>query len=168
MRTQPTTRAGRGDKLSLTLLEDEPPTPKITRARPHVRSTRAHPYNPINPIAVRKAAVYRVPPSTLPRQTVLPCQGDETRGSVRVWLAVPDLFRVPQVVELHTDDDTWKRAELAAGGVVQKMGRCMLGDQGTLHVMVAASDPMDEAIKGSCATALKGELSDLDQNAEES
>ena len=155
--TSPTTRDGGGEKLSSTLLEEDPPTPKITRARPHVRHTRAHPYNPI---VVHKAAVYRVPPSTLPRQTVLPCQGDEKRGSLRVWLATPNLFRIPKVVELHTDDDTWKCAELAAGGVVQRMGRCMLGDQGTLHVMVAVSDPMDEAIKGSCATALNGELHD--------
>ena len=156
--TSPTTRAGGGEKLSSTLLEEDPPTPKITRARPHVRHTRAHPYNPI---VVHKAAVYRVPPSTLPRQTVLPCQGDEKRGSLRVWLATPNLFRIPKVVELHTDDDTWKCAELAAGGVVQRMGRCMLGDQGTLHVMVAVSDPMDEAIKGSCATAIKGEFASI-------
>ena len=89
------------------------------------------------------------------------------KGSPRVWLAEPDRFRVPTVVELQQDDDRWKGAALVAGGVVQKMGGSMLGDQGTLHVMVAASDPMAEAIKGSCAAALKGVLRCSDQNAEE-
>ena len=108
-----------------------------------------------------------MPPSTLPRQTILPSQGNEVRGSPRVWLAEPDKFRVPTVVELSQDDDRYKGAALAAGGVAQKMGGSMLGDQGTLHVMVAASDPMAAAIKGSCAAALKGALRDSDQNAEE-
>ena len=141
------------DRLSL-LVEDDAPTPKITRGRPHVRNTRAHPY-PYHVPTVRRA-VYGVPASTLPSQTILPGQGNGMRGSPRVWLAEPDLFRVPTVVELHQDDDRWNDAALAADGVVQKMGGSMLGDQGTLHIMVAASDPMADAIKSSCAAALKG------------
>ena len=150
------------DALSCTLPGDDSHTPKITRARPHVRNTRAHPYNP----TPRKAAVCHVPPSTLPRQTVIPCHTGsetrcyalgETRCKIRVWSAAPDLYRVPKVEELHYDTYAWKCAAEAAGGVTQKMGMCTLGEQGTLHVMVATSDPMAKAIRDSCAASLKGE-----------
>ena len=67
------------------------------------------------------------------------------------------LYRVPKVEELHHDTYAWKCAAEAAGGVTQKMGMCTLGEQGTLHVMVATSDPMAKAIRDSCAASLKGE-----------
>ena len=142
--------------------EDDSHTPKITRTRPHVRSTRAHPF--VNPAKPRKAPACRVPSWTLPRQTVIPSVhgypawfGGVSARPIRVWTAESKLFRVPEVIERCHDDDAWKRACHAAGIVRQKMGSCMLGEHGTLHVMVATSNPMAKAIRDSCATSLKGE-----------
>jgi hypothetical protein len=130
-------------------------TRKITRTRPHVRNTRAHPYFNAKP---RKASACRVPSSTLPSQTVIPSVTvSATRCAVRVWTAESDLYRVPEVVELSHDDDAWQSAVFAAGALTEKMGSCMLGEQGTLHVFVATSDPMSKAIIDSCAKSLRGE-----------
>jgi len=130
-------------------------TRKITRTRPHVRNTRAHPRSNAKP---RKASACRVPSSTLPSQTVIPSVTvSATRCAVRVWTAESNLYRVPEVVELSHDDDAWQSAVFAAGALAEKMGSCMLGEQGTLHVLVATSDPMSKAIIDSCAKSLKGE-----------